>query len=299
VRWKDRAEAANIQISLDLQIRSKAKVMGDESELREVLVNMVFNAVDAMPGGGTLTLMAEEIDDTVMISVGDTGTGMAAEVKSRIFDPFFTTKGKAGMGLGLAVSFGIIRRHEGSVEVDSEVGVGTKFKIILPIAEIAEEPVEVETKDTDSIDEQAGPSLPRSFDGPQPKILVVDDEESVRELLRDLLESEGCRVYLAPGGREALSLFAVQEFDGIFTDVGMPGMSGWELAHSIRQKNETVPIAVITGWGEAVGSDEQKEARVDWVVTKPFRAERISELANQILKHRDISAGRNLSVVAA
>jgi CheY-like chemotaxis protein len=96
-----------------------------------------------------------------------------------------------------------------------------------------------------------------------------------------------------------LSLFAVQEFDGIFTDVGMPGMSGWELAHSIRQKNETVPIAVITGWGEAVGSDEQKEARVDWVVTKPFRAERISELANQILKHRDISAGRNLSVVAA
>jgi CheY-like chemotaxis protein len=118
-------------------------------------------------------------------------------------------------------------------------------------------------------------------------------------LLRDLLESEGCRVYLAPGGREALSLFAVQEFDGIFTDVGMPGMSGWELAHSIRQKNETVPIAVITGWGEAVGSDEQKEARVDWVVTKPFRAERISELAQQILKQRDISAGRSLSVVAA
>ena len=79
----------------------------------------------------------------------------------------------------------------------------------------------------------------------------------MRELLRDLLESEGCRVYLAPGGREALSLFAVQRFDGVFTDVGMPGMSGWELAHAIRQTNETVPIAVITGWGEAVGSDEQ------------------------------------------
>jgi signal transduction histidine kinase/ActR/RegA family two-component response regulator len=297
-RWKDRAEASNIQISLDLQIQSQAKVMGDESELREVLVNMVLNAVDAMPQGGTLTLMAEDIDETVVISVGDTGTGMAPEVKSRIFDPFFTTKGKAGMGLGLAVSFGIIRRHEGSVEVDSEVGVGTKFKIILPKAEIAEEAVAVEVPPAEHLVETTNVSVTRSFDGPQPKILVVDDEEAVRELLRDLLESEGCRVYLAPGGREALSLFAVQQFDGIFTDVGMPGMSGWELAHSIRQKNETVPIAVITGWGEAVGSDEQKEARVDWVVTKPFRAERISELAQAICKQRDLKRAALSSIAA-
>jgi signal transduction histidine kinase/ActR/RegA family two-component response regulator len=282
-RWKDRAEASNVQITLDLQIRSKAKVMGDESELREVLVNMVFNAVDAMPEGGALTLAAEDVDGSVIISVGDTGHGMPAEVKSRIFDPFFTTKGKAGMGLGLAVSFGIIRRHEGSVEVESEVGAGTRFKISLPKAEIGEA-VSIETETARLAVETASPRISRSFDGPQPKILVVDDEEAVRELLRDLLESEGCRVYLAPGGREALSLFAVQEFDGIFTDVGMPGMSGWELAHAIRQRNESVPIAVITGWGEAVGSDEQKQARVDWVVTKPFRAERISELAQEIHK---------------
>src|SRR4030095_2485899 len=144
-RWKDRAEASNVQIALDLQIRSKAKVMGDESELREVLVNMVFNAVDAMPTGGSLTLAAEDINDSVVISVADTGTGMPAEVKSRIFDPFFTTKGKAGMGLGLAVSFGILRRHEGSVEVESEVGVGTKFKISLPKAVLAEEPALAES----------------------------------------------------------------------------------------------------------------------------------------------------------
>ena len=125
----------------------------------------------------------------------------------------------------------------------------------------------------------------------------MDDEEAVRELLRDLLESEGCRVYLAPGGREALSLFAVQQFDGVFTDVGMPGMSGWELAHAIRQSNETVPIAVITGWGEAVGSDEQKEARVNWVVTKPFRAERISELAQEISKRSVASKRAELAEV--
>ncbi|HKO95629.1 MAG TPA: response regulator [Pyrinomonadaceae bacterium] len=298
-RWKDRAEASNVQISLDLQIRSKSRVMGDESELREVLVNMVFNAVDAMPEGGQLTLAAEDVDESVVISVGDTGTGMAADVKSRIFDPFFTTKGKAGMGLGLAVSFGIIRRHEGSVEVESDVGLGTRFRIKLPKATIVEEPISAEP--ATKVTSEPVAKLPRSYDGNQPKILVVDDEESVRELLRDLLESEGCRVYLAPGSREALGLFEAHEFDGIFTDVGMPGMSGWELAHAIRERNETIPIAVITGWGEAVGSEEQKQARVDWVITKPFSAQRITELTVEIAKRRRaaLKARTPLTIVAA
>lgn len=299
-RWKDRAEASNVQIGLDLQIRSKAKVMGDGSELREVLVNMVFNAVDAMPEGGQLTLAAEDIDDSVVISVGDSGMGMAPEVKSRIFDPFFTTKGKAGMGLGLAVSFGIIRRHEGSVEVESELGAGTKFRISLPKATVTESLVSPEPDTQKPAPGISDLNVPRSAHKNQLKILVVDDEDSVRELLRDLLENDGCRVYLAQDGREALGLFEAHQFDGIFTDVGMPGMSGWELAHAIRQRDETIPIAVITGWGEAVGSDEQKEARVDWVITKPFRAERITELVQEICKHRDVTGKRGpFSVVAA
>ncbi len=299
-RWKDLAEASNVQITLDVQIHSKAKVMGDESELREVLVNMVFNAVDAMPGGGRLTLAAEDVGDTVVISVGDTGTGMAPEVKSRIFDPFFTTKGKAGMGLGLAVSFGIIRRHEGSVVVESEVGAGTKFKISLPKAKVAEDSIVPEVEVEKPFVGTPNTNVARTFDKNQPKILVVDDEEAVRELLRDLLENAGCRVYMAQGGREALGLFEAHQFDGIFTDVGMPGMSGWELAHAIRQRNETIPIAVITGWGEAVGSDEQKKANVDWVVTKPFSAERIGELAEDICRRHNVAVKRAaFSIVAA
>src|SRR2546430_8556323 len=107
--------------------------MGDESELREVFVNLVFNAVDAMPRGGVLTLAAKEIAGIVEISVRDTGTGMTEETRLRIFDPFFTTKDKLGMGLGLAVSYGIIRRHEGTVEVESQIGIGTTFRIRLPI----------------------------------------------------------------------------------------------------------------------------------------------------------------------
>lgn len=300
-RWKDRAEATNVQISLDLQIRSKAKVMGDESELREVLVNMVFNAVDAMPDGGQLTLGAFDIDGSVVIMIADTGSGMPAEVKSRIFDPFFTTKGKAGMGLGLAVSFGIIRRHEGSVQVDSEVGLGTKFMISLPKAEVTEEANLSEAELTKpQPTESHSTHITRTFSENQPKILVVDDEEPVRELLRDLLEHEGCRVYMAPGSREALGLFEVHQFDGIFTDVGMPGMSGWELSHAIRQRNQEIPIAVVTGWGEAVGSDEQKEAGVDWVIAKPFRAEKIAEIAQEMSRKRSVAVKRAaMAIVAA
>jgi signal transduction histidine kinase/ActR/RegA family two-component response regulator len=298
-RWKDRAEASNIQIALDLQIRSKARILGDESELREVLVNMVFNAVDAMPEGGNLLLAAEDAEDSVVITVGDTGTGMAPEVKSRIFDPFFTTKGKAGMGLGLAVSFGIIRRHEGSVAVESEIGTGTKFKISLPKATPKANPItSAGSSEQEKTRVETTPAV-RSTNQAQPKILVVDDEEPVRELLRDLLEGEGCRVYLAQGSREALGLFEANQFDGIFTDVGMPGMSGWELAHAIRQRNPSIPIAVITGWGEAVGSNEQKEAGVDWVVTKPFRAERISELTEQIRGRCEANAKRAAFTIVA
>ena len=154
---------------------------------------MVLNAVDAMPVGGQLTLAAEDVEDSVVISVGDTGTGMVPEVTSRIFDPFFTTKGKAGMGLGLAVSFGIIRRHEGSVEVESEVGAGTRFKISLPKAKVGEDSVLLEPERPKLLHEKPNAIASRTFDHNQPKILVVDDEEGVRELLRDLLEGDEFR----------------------------------------------------------------------------------------------------------
>ncbi|MGI8917833.1 MAG: hybrid sensor histidine kinase/response regulator [Pyrinomonadaceae bacterium] len=300
-RWKDSAEASNIHIGLALEIRSKACVMGDESELRDVLVNMVFNAIDAMPAGGQLTLRVEAVADKVEIVVSDSGTGMSPDVRSRIFDPFFTTKGKTGMGLGLAVSFGIIRRHEGIIHVESEVNKGTTFRIVLPTvaASGAEKHIEVNAGSI-AVENHAIVTNQLDSDSYQPTILVVDDEEPVRELLRDILETQGCRVYLAPGGREALALFEARNFDGIFTDVGMPGMSGWELAQAIRGQNQLVPIAVVTGWGGAVGSNKQKEAGVDWVVTKPFTNERICELAAEI---RRMSVARkkraDLAVAAA
>ena len=284
-RWKNCAEALNIHITLDLHNRSNAHVMGDDSELREVLVNMVFNAIDAMPEGGTLSLTSRVVGESVVITVADTGIGMYPEVRSRVFDPFFTTKGKAGLGLGLAVSFGIIRRHRGNVEVESQHGHGTKFIITLPVASMSSG-VDLTVDEGQFIQPGSITLLPEQ--NPL-KVLVVDDEDFVRELLKEILEFEGCAVTIAQNGDEALQMFQQGSFDGVFTDVGMPGMSGWELAQAIREQSEMIPIAVVTGWGEAVGSDEQKEAGVDWVIAKPFTADRIAELVKEIRRQRGVS----------
>jgi CheY-like chemotaxis protein len=273
-RWRDRNEASGTPILLELRNDSRTVVMGEGSELREVLVNMVFNAVDAMPEGGRLTLFAEEAEGSVRISVRDTGVGMTPEVRSRIFDPFFTTKGEGGLGLGLAVSYGIVRRHEGSIEVESEVGRGTTFSIRLPAAKAAPKAAPA------AQEAQAGEQRPEP--SRRVRLLVVDDEPSVRELLRELLEAEGHVVELASNAFEALSMFRASKFDLIFTDIGMPGMSGWELARAVRSMDSEIPLAVITGWGDEVGSERQKEAGVDCVVTKPFSAERIAELVEEL-----------------
>src|SRR5688572_13808952 len=299
-RWKNCAEASNIHITLDLQIGSNAMVMGDDSELREVLVNMVFNAIDAMPEGGTLTLSTRSVGEQVVITVVDTGVGMYPEVRSRIFDPFFTTKGKAGLGLGLAVSFGIIRRHGGNIEVESRYGHGTEFRITLPVAKIADTPLVKRDLVVDEPDPQPALAAALAQERVLPtRLLVVDDEDFVRELLRDILDCENCEVAVAQDGTEALALFREREFDGVFTDVGMPGMSGWELAREIRQVNKKIPIAIITGWGEIVGSTEQRAAGVDWVIAKPFTAERIAELVGEINNRTAAARKENVSTVAA
>jgi signal transduction histidine kinase/ActR/RegA family two-component response regulator len=290
-RWKNRAEAANVHISLDLACQRGLLTMGDESELREVLVNLVFNAVDAMPRGGTLTLSARKETDAVEISVRDTGTGMTEETRLRIFDPFFTTKDKLGMGLGLAVSYGIIRRHEGTVDVESQLGLGTTFRIRLPIPKCGE---------TAGVGDSLFTISSARVKSSQTRILVVDDEEYVRDLLRDILEKEGCEAIVAEGGRQALSLFDNGDFDAVFTDVGMPDMNGWELSRALRQRDSKIPVAVITGWGEAVGSHERHAAQVDWVVAKPFETPQIAEMAREVLRRQQTAQRKpEMAAVAA
>ena len=276
-RWESRSEFAPIRFALHADC--KAFIKGDSVELREVLVNMIYNAVDAMPSGGEVRVTTQEIRDRVVVCITDTGTGMTPEVKQRLFDPFFTTKGKAGTGMGLAVSFGIIRRHEGSIEVDSEPGRGTTFKISLPkvTAEGANE-----TNDNGSVQ-----AITSTADD-KVRVMVVDDETHVREVLIEALEAEGCEVVSAESGEIALHLFDQYDgkFDAVFTDIGMPSMNGWELVTEIRQRSENMPIAIISGWADAISVQTRNAVKADWVVAKPFDIDRISKIAQEIAQRK-------------
>lgn len=277
-RWEARSEFAPVRFALHADC--KAHVKGDPVELREVLVNMIYNAVDAMPSGGEVRISTQETRDRVVIHVNDTGTGMTPEVKQRLFDPFFTTKGKAGTGMGLAVSFGIIRRHEGSIEVDSEPGRGTTFKISLPRVV----PAQAASEDPET------PETSVSAFPDKVRVLVVDDEIHVREVLIEALEADGCEVIAAESGEIALALYDQYEgnFDAVFTDIGMPSMNGWELVTEIRERSKTMPIAIISGWADAISVQTRNALKADWVVAKPFDINKISNIAQEITQRKTV-----------
>jgi signal transduction histidine kinase/ActR/RegA family two-component response regulator len=274
-RWESRSEFAPIRFALHADCQ--AFVKGDAVELREVLVNMIYNAVDAMPSGGEVRVSTQETRERVVLCITDTGTGMTSEVKQRLFDPFFTTKGKAGTGMGLAVSFGIIRRHEGSIEVDSEPGRGTTFKISLP---------KVTPAGTNAEQDIITAGTTTSED--KMRVLVVDDETHVREVLIEALEAEGCEVISAPSGEVALALFDQYEgkFDAVFTDIGMPEMSGWELVTEIRERSKTIPLAIVSGWADAISVQTRNAVNADWVVAKPFDIDKIFNIAQEIAQRK-------------
>jgi len=272
-RWESRSEFAPIRFALHADC--KAFIKGDPVELREVLVNMIYNAVDAMPSGGEVRVATQENRDHVVVYITDTGTGMTPEVKQRLFDPFFTTKGKAGTGMGLAVSFGIIRRHEGSIEVDSEPGRGTTFKISLP---------KVTPTGATEVGNNSAALPTTSTTEDTVRVMVVDDETHVREVLIEALEAEGCEVVSAESGEIALALYDQYDgkFDALFTDIGMPSMNGWELVTEIRSRSENMPIAIISGWADAISVQTRNAVKADWVVAKPFDIDRISKIAQEI-----------------
>lgn len=277
-RWESRVDGP--QIRLALVADCTASVLGDAVELREVLVNMIYNAIDAMPSGGEIRLSAQESNGRVFLTIADNGTGMTPDVKSRLFDPFFTTKGKSGTGMGMAVSFGIIRRHNGSIDVESEPGRGATFRISLPVAE-----------ETGTVAEANSARSDVAVREDKIRVLVVDDETAVREVLREALEAEGCEVIVAESGEMALKLYdaSAGKLDVVFTDIGMPEMSGWELASEIRKRSETVPLAIVSGWADAISCDARQAIKADWVVSKPFDIAIIARIANEVAARRNIA----------
>ncbi|MCS6327540.1 MAG: response regulator [Nitrospira sp.] len=253
-KWKDQALANGVAVEIKTELDSVPPVAGHESELREVLTNLVFNAVDAMPKSGSITLRTKADGAHVRLEVTDTGTGMTEEVRRRCLEPFFSTKGEKGSGLGLAMVYGIIKRLRGTIDITSAVGVGTTFSIRLPIQ--AEQ--EAGTK-------QEGHSL----DGVRLRILVVDDDPLVGRVTGEYLRVAGHQVEVVTSAAEAVKRFNPERVHLVVTDHGMPHMTGRQLAEVIKQVSPDTPVVLLTG-GDELDVTETASSAVDAELSKPL-----------------------------
>jgi signal transduction histidine kinase len=252
-KWKGQALADGRTITVELDLAKLPPISGNAAELREVATNLIFNAVDAMPTGGIITLRSGEEDGHAVLEVSDTGSGMNEEVRSRCLEPFFSTKGEKGTGLGLSMVFGIIKRHEGSIEIESTLGKGTTIRIRMPAMAEA----------LDATDDETG-KMDRSL-----HVLVVDDEDVTRRVLENYLTADGHSVVTAVDAEQAIGCFEGAKFDLLITDHAMPGMNGVQLAAAVREMRAGYPVILVTGFAAgSMGADEDP-AGVALVMRKP------------------------------
>jgi len=255
-RWQDAAQLHNAMVDIRFEPGEDVVVAGEPAPLREVLMNLVLNALDAMPGGGALTLRTWVQDGWVYCSLGDTGAGMSADTRQRALEPFFTTKGPKGVGLGLSVSLGVVQRHRGEMDIQSTEGQGTVVTLRIPCPGVTPPP--------DTVPLAPRPVAPL-------RILAVDDEPTVLEALADTLGEDGHRVLTAGSGREALTLLdSGERVDVVITDLGMPGMTGWEVARALRTRQPDLPVGLISGWTSSADFSAEEASHVAFVIAKPY-----------------------------
>jgi GAF domain-containing protein len=256
-RWREEPRRLGIAVEVKTSLAAPLPaVAGDPAELREALTNLILNALDAMPKGGVLALATAFGDGRVELLVTDTGVGIPEHIKQKIFDPFFTTKGPRGTGLGLSMTYGILSRHGAQVVVESAEGRGTTFRLSFPAGAMVEAPSRP----------APAPDAAHSL-----RCLVVDDEELVGKVLGEMLSAGGHRVEVLQQGAAAVARFGQGPFDAVFTDLSMPGLSGWDVARAIRDQAADVPIFLVTGFGAEISAEELRSHGVDAVLAKPLR----------------------------
>ena len=276
--WKDEAEARGAPIEVVTDIDRVPSVEGQAAPLREAVMNLILNAVDAMPRGGRLGLNLRRVDTGVELQVSDAGEGMPEDVRRRVFDPFFTTRAPHRTGLGLSVVHGIVNRHRGTVRVRSEHGKGTTVTLWFPAvpgrAMESRPPVMEEPREAES---RAAPAA---------SILVLEDEEHIRTMLVDALSGAGHRVESATDGLTGLARFQGGNFDVVLTDLSLPECSGLDVARSVKRMRPETPVVLITGWGHLLDPKRLRESGVDLMLVKPFRLERILSVLGDALRLR-------------
>jgi signal transduction histidine kinase/CheY-like chemotaxis protein len=314
-KWDGLSRAPGAPISVEVLAEATARVSGNAGELREALTNLIFNAVDAMPQGGKLSVRSWSTASDVFIAVQDTGVGMNTTVRQRLFEPFFTTKGERGNGLGLSVTFGIVQEHGGDINVASEVGRGATLTIRLPalpetaqdaplrtatdedeVANVFRSQEGLETRPQSCLAGSGSPDHP-PIEDPNPnelgpdaaapvppahgpaslRILVVEDEEKIRSFLDRVLKHLGHHPRVAADATDGLAAFAAGHFDLVVTDYGLPGMNGEELARAIAAQSPETPVVLLTGWADQLVAEGKSLPGVNRILGKPLTINQLAE----------------------
>jgi signal transduction histidine kinase/ActR/RegA family two-component response regulator len=276
-RWESMPQQRGIVIDVRSELTPRLpRVLGLESEIREALTNLIFNAVDAMPQGGTLTLRTRcDVAERVFVEVIDTGVGMDDDTRRRCLEPFFTTKGERGTGLGLAMVYGVVQRHSGELEIESQPGSGTTVRLSFAAApEGAIEPTEIPA------------ARPAGL-----TILLVDDDPTLLRSLRETLELDGHTILTANDGKEGIELFRKSQsgehvtVSAVITDLGMPHVDGRSVARAVKQAAANTPVILLTGWGERLLADGDTPPYVDRVLSKPPRLREVRQALAELTSH--------------
>jgi len=284
-RWRDIPQSNGVTVEMETEFAPQVpELVGIESEVREAMTNLVLNAVDALPNGGKIILRTRvticDVHQTtsdylkhVVVEVSDTGIGMSEETRKRCLEPFFSTKGKRGTGLGLAMVYGVMQRHEGNIEIESAPGKGTTFRLVFPV------------RDTSLIHTDVQQISPVS--NPL-QILCIDDEPLLRDLLKEMLGREGHNVEVSDGGQSGLEAFRSarqngKPFDVVITDLGMPYMDGRQVTKLLKGESPGTPIVMLTGWGAFMKEDGSAPAQVDAILSKPPRSKELRETLSRVV----------------
>jgi CheY-like chemotaxis protein len=267
-RWRDKARAQGIQIQVETSLTKLPPFLGHAPEVREILTNLIFNAVDAMPEGGILRFSTASEDGRIVIRVSDNGVGMTEEERSRCLEPFYTTKGEHGTGLGLAAVYGFVQRYGGAIGVKSRKWEGTTFTLTLPSTTVNKVPVE-----------RSGEAPPRAL-----RVLVVDDQEIIRQIISEMLQAEGHEAFPVESGEEVLRQLSMSRWDLVISDQSMPGMTGAQLAAEMRARKWGVPLILLTGFGDEMRANGGTPAGADLLVSKPLTASSLKSAIATVVK---------------
>ncbi|MBT6052965.1 MAG: response regulator, partial [Candidatus Scalindua sp.] len=269
-RWKNMAQINGIGYIMDQRgMGNVSLLLCNPIEIREIFINIINNAMDAMPDGGSISFCTWSKEDTLFVSISDTGKGMTKEVKSYMFDPFFTTKCPEGTGLGMSIAYGIITRHGGKIEVESDLGRGSTFTLQFPTT-------------NKKISPTMTLELEQEIYKKNLRILVVEDEEDLCDILDKFLSRRGCKVKIVDNGAGAINIIKVEDFDLILCDLGMPDVNGYKVVRAINELIKRPKIGIVTGWEADRKLFDKEDMNVDFFLKKPFKHSELVKHINEL-----------------